>query len=264
MTTGQNRAPGGARRDAPAGGDVDRYARHLALAQIGEAGQSRIRSGRALVVGLGGLGCPAALYLAASGVGELWLNDFDRVDRTNLQRQILYREADVGLRKTAAAKAALAALNGDVRLHEIDRRLDPEALREAVRRVDVVLDGSDNFATRFAVNEACRRERTALVSGAAIRLEGQLAVFRHDRDSGPCYRCLYGEGDETLENCAGNGVLAPLVGTIGSLMAVEALKVLVGRGDASLGRLLVLDALTLEWRTLSLPRDPACPVCSTR
>lgn len=221
-----------------------------------------------LVVGLGGLGAPASLYLAASGVGSLLLNDFDRVDVTNLQRQVLYHESDVGERKTTAARRALARVNGNVELIEIDRRLDAQGLREAAAGVDVVLDGSDNFATRFAVNAACAATGTALVSGAAIRFEGQLAVFRHDRrragaEDAPCYRCLFEEGDEANEDCQGNGVFSPLVGTIGSLMATEALKVVLGLGGESEGRLLTFDALAMQWRSLRFRRDPGCPVCGS-
>lgn len=246
-------------------GRFHRYARHVALAQIGEAGQARIAGGRVLMIGLGGLGCPAALYLASSGVGELWLNDFDRVDETNLQRQVLYRDADVGERKAVAARRALAAVNPDCRLHVLDERLGDDALRDAVARADLVLDGSDNFTTRFAINAACVATGTPLVSGAAIRFEGQLMVVRPDLAPGPCYRCLYDDGgDDEFDDCRGNGVLAPLVGTIGSLMAVEALKVLIGRGEESVGRLLLFDAMTLDWRSLKFGRDPACPVCAER
>ena len=243
-----------------------RFARHLALSQIGETGQQAIGHGRALIIGLGGLGSPAALYLSAAGIGELWLNDFDRVDPTNLQRQVLYRQQDVGERKASAAARTLADVNENVKLYELDRRLDEQGLAEAVAEVDVVLDGSDNIATRFAVNAACARAATALVSGAAIRFEGQLAVFRHDRrraygDDTPCYRCLFAESDEASEDCQGNGVFAPLVGTVGTMMAAEALKVLLGLGEDSAGRLLTYDALSMQWRSLRFARDPACPVC---
>lgn len=252
-----------------AAGDL-RFARHAALPQVGPAGQARIGESRMLLVGLGGLGAPAALYLAAAGVGTLWLNDFDRVDATNLPRQVLFREEDVGERKTAAARRALARVNGAVRCHEIDRRLDPAGLEAAAAQVDVVLDGSDNFATRFAVNAACAAAGTALVSGAAIRFEGQLAVFRHDRRrhrgeaTAPCYRCLFEEGDEANEDCRGNGVFSPLTGTIGTMMATEALKLVLELADTTgddEGRLLLYDALTPQWRSLRFARDPACPVC---
>jgi molybdopterin-synthase adenylyltransferase len=241
------------------GGDL-RYSRHLVLPDIGAAGQARLAAARVLVVGLGGLGSPAALYLAASGVGEMLLNDFDRIDATNLQRQILYGEADVGRPKTDAAADAIARINSSVRVVRVAERLQGDALVDAVAGCNVVLDGTDNFGTRFAVNAACVATRTPLVSGAALRFEGQLAVFRPDL-GGPCYRCLYAESDELMEDCRNNGVLAPLVGVIGSTMAVEAVKVIVGIGGDSAGRVLLYDARTLRWREIALARDPHCPVC---
>jgi adenylyltransferase/sulfurtransferase len=241
--------------------DPLRHGRQIVLPEIGAEGQARLARARALLVGLGGLGSPAAFYLAASGVGELLLNDFDRVDATNLQRQILYTEAQIGLPKAEAAAQTLARLDSGVRLVRIPQRLQGAALADAVSGCDVVLDGSDNFGTRFAVNAACVAARKPLVSGAALRFEGQLAVFRADLAGSPCYRCLYAESDEALEDCRGNGVLGPLVGAIGSLMAAEAIKIIVGLGADSAGRVLVFDARTLRWRELKLARDPACPVC---
>lgn len=241
--------------------DQLRYSRHIVLPDIGVEGQARLARARVLIVGLGGLGAPAAIYLAASGAGELLLNDFDRVDATNLQRQILYGEADVGRTKTEAATDSIARLNASTRIVPVAQRLQGSALTDTIAGCDVVLDGSDNFGTRFAVNAACVATRTPLVSGAALRFEGQLAVFRPEL-GGPCYRCLYAEDDELLEDCRNNGVLAPLVGVIGSLMAVEAVKVIVGLGADSAGRVLLYDARTLRWRELRLERDPQCPVCS--
>ena len=241
-----------------------RYSRHLVLPAFGAAGQEKLADATALLVGLGGLGSPAALYLAAAGVGRLLLNDFDRVDLSNLQRQVLYTETDVGSAKTTAAAAALAALNPGCKLEALDGRLDAEALATAVGRADVVLDGSDNFGTRFAVNAACVAAKTPLVSGAAIRYEGQLAVFDPRDPAGPCYACLYEEGNEELENCRQNGVLAPLTGVIGSLMAVEAIKLITGTGGPLLGRLLRFDALSGELRYTRFEKDPACPVCGRR
>jgi adenylyltransferase/sulfurtransferase len=240
-----------------------RYSRQIVLREIGADGQERLAGARVLIVGLGGLGSPAALYLAASGVGHILLNDFDNVDATNLQRQILYGEADVGRAKTDAATDAVARVNSGVEVVRIAERLQGEALEETVFGCDVVLDGSDNFGTRFAVNRACVATRTPLVSGAALRFEGQLAVFRPDLAESPCYRCLYGESDEVMEDCRNNGVLAPLVGVIGSLMAVEAVKIIVGLGADSAGRLVLYDARTLRWREIALQRDPQCPVCGT-
>lgn len=242
--------------------DALRYSRQIALPQWGEAGQARLAAAQVLLVGLGGLGSPAALYLAAAGVGRIVLNDFDTVDRSNLARQILYVTADDGRRKSDAATEALSRLNPDVQVHALDRRLDAAGLRAEAAAADVVLDGSDNFATRFAVNGACVATGTPLVSGAAVRGEGQLAVFTPGRDDSPCYRCLYDEGGEDVGDCRGHGVFSPLVGVIGSLMAVEALKLLLGAGLPAAGRVCVYDALAGEFRHVRLARDPHCPACS--
>lgn len=241
-----------------------RYSRHLALPDFGAAAQERLTASSVLVVGLGGLGTPAALYLVAAGVGRMFLNDFDTVDASNLQRQILYRDGDVGLPKTEAAVEALAALNPECRLERLEGRLDAAALADILGKVDLVLDGSDNFGTRFAVNAACVAARKPLISGAAIRYDGQLAVFDSRDAASPCYACLYEEGGEELEDCQRNGVLAPLTGVLGSLMAVEALKLLTGVGRPLTARLMRYDALSGESRYTSLKRDPACPVCSHR
>ena len=239
-----------------------RYSRHLALPDFGAAAQEKLASASVLLVGLGGLGSPAALYLAAAGVGRLLLNDFDRVDASNLQRQILYGDADVGKDKTEAAAAAILALNPDCQVERLDGRLDVAALAGALARSDLVLDGSDNFGTRFAVNAACVAVKKPLISGAALRYEGQLAVFDVRDPESPCYACLYEEGGEELENCRQNGVLAPLTGVIGSLMAVEAVKLLAGVGRSLTGRLLRFDASSGETHTTTIKRDPACPICS--
>ena len=240
-----------------------RYARQVALADVGEAGQARIGAGSALVVGLGGLGCPAAQFLTSSGIGRLVLNDFDRVDETNLPRQVLYTADDVGKLKVEAAAPRLHALNPGVALTTLAERLDENALAAAVARVDVVLDGSDNFATRFAVNRACVVQRKPLVSGAAVRLEGQIAVFPN-RAGEPCYSCLYDDEDEWLGDCQGNGVLAPVPGVIGTLMAAEALKLLLGWESSLHGRLLLWDAKRGEWQSVKLEQDPDCEVCRGR
>jgi molybdopterin/thiamine biosynthesis adenylyltransferase len=237
-----------------------RAARHVALAEIGEAGQRRIESARVFVVGLGGLGCPAAEYLAASGVGTLILNDFDRVDETNLQRQILYTPGDVGRLKVDAARARLEALNPDIEIRCVADRLDGEALRQAFGTVDLVLDGSDNFATRLAVNGAAVRAGVPLIFGAAIRLEGQAGVFPND-GAGPCYRCLYDDEDEWLGSCQGNGVLAPVPGVIGTLMAVEALKLLAGVPSDLRNRMLLWDAKHADWQRIAVAVRRECPDC---
>jgi len=239
-----------------------RYSRHLALPEFGAPAQQKLAQASVLVIGLGGLGSPAALYLAAAGVGRLLLNDFDKVDLSNLQRQILYRESDVGAPKTEAAAKALAGINPGPVLEQFDGRLDEAALGEVIGRCDLVLDGSDNFGTRFAVNKACVAAKKPLVSGAAIRYEGQLAVFDSRDAASPCYACLYQEMGEELEDCQRNGVLAPVTGVIGGLMAVEALKLLTGVGRPMTGKLLRYDALSGETRHTALKKDLACPVCA--
>jgi molybdopterin/thiamine biosynthesis adenylyltransferase len=239
---------------------MKRYARQVALPQIGEDGQARIGASTALIIGLGGIGCATASYLACAGVGQLLLCDFDTVDETNLGRQTLYGPSDVGQLKAVRAASRLANMNPDVRLTEISDRLSDAALAEAVSLSDVVLDGCDNFATRFQVNDAVVRNGTALVSGAAIRLEGQLAVFGPDYGKTPCYRCLYQEADESLESCSGNGVLSPVPGVIGTMMAVEALKLLSGL-DTETGTLNLYDAMSTEWRKLGIRKRKNCPAC---
>jgi len=240
-----------------------RYSRHILLPEIGVEGQERLRAARALIVGAGGLGCPAALYLAASGIGRLTLADPDRVDLTNLQRQILYRTESIGARKVEAAAAALGALNPEVELVPLAARLEGSELERLVASADVVLDCSDNFTTRHAVNRACVRHGRPLVSGAAIRFDGQIAVFDPRRPGAPCYACLFPEGGETEElRCAVMGVFAPLTGMIGAMQALEAVKIVSGAGQPAYGRLLMLDARSAEWRSVRVSKDPDCPVCA--
>jgi adenylyltransferase/sulfurtransferase len=239
-----------------------RYSRQIMLPSVGIEGQERLLDARVLIVGLGGLGSPAAMYLAAAGVGTLVLADFDQVDLTNLQRQIVHTSERIGELKVESARITLEALNPECRVETISRRLEETELNQQIAKVDLVLDGTDNFATRFAINKACYETTTPLVSGAAIRMEGQISVFSGE-PGGPCYHCLYPDEGEMDETCSANGVLAPLVGVIGSLQAVEAIKQLTGAGSTLRGRLLLLDALQMEWRTLGLTADPACPVCGT-
>jgi len=239
---------------------LSRHARHLALAQVGAAGQERIGNATALLIGVGGIGCPAASYLAASGVGHLVLCDFDTVDATNLGRQILYGPDDIGKPKAEVAAARLATINPDIEITAVDRRLDDQALAAYVCKANVVLDGSDNFATRFQVNDACVESETCLISGAAIRLEGQVTEFGPDYSTSPCYRCLYKEADESLENCAGNGVLGPVPGAIGALMAIEALKFLAGM-ESPRGVLRLFDATSGEFRAVVVKKRDDCPAC---
>ncbi len=238
-----------------------RYSRQILLQHVDIDGQLKLKQSRVLIVGLGGLGSPVALYLAAAGVGELHLADFDAVDLTNLQRQIIHDTHSVGMGKVDSAMVRLQAINPEVRLHPHRLALDADSLALAVGNVDLVLDCSDNFATRSAVNAACVAARKPLVSGAAIRLEGQLSVFDPRQSHSPCYHCLYGHGSEAELTCSEAGVLGPLVGLVGSLQALEALKVLAGFGEPLVGRLLLIDGLTTRFRELKVRRDPGCSVC---
>lgn len=237
-----------------------RYSRQIMLPEIGFEGQQKLLRSRVLIIGLGGLGSPAAMYLAAAGVGELVLVDFDQVDLSNLQRQIIHTTESIGLPKVESARRSLAAINPECQIHCINQQLEGEALAEQVAKADLIIDASDNFATRFALNEASVAAQTPLISGAAIRMEGQVSVFT-GTPGDPCYRCLYGDSIEVEQTCSENGVLAPVVGIIGSIQAVEAIKVLTGAGTPLKGRLLILDALQMQWRSLKLSADPDCPVC---
>jgi len=242
-----------------------RYSRHILLPEIGVEGQEAILASRVLVVGAGGLGSPAAMYLAAAGVGTLVLCDGDTVDLTNLQRQILHSAEGVGRLKVDSGRDTLLRLNPQARVEALAERLEGAALDAQVAAADVVLDCSDNFATRHAINRACVRFRKPLVSGAAIRFDGQVSVFDLRQAESPCYHCLFPEGQEVEEiRCAVMGVFAPLTGIIGATQAAEALKVLVGCGTSLDGRLLLLDGLAMEWRSVTLGRDPACVVCAQR
>jgi len=237
-----------------------RDARHLALEQVGKKGQARIAAGSALLIGAGGIGCAAGQYLVSSGVGRVVICDFDSIDATNLGRQVLFGPEDIGKSKVRVAGSRLAASNPDIDITIIDSRMDDAQLADAVAAVDVVLDGSDNFSTRFQVNDACVASGRRLVSGAAIRLEGQIAVFGPDYRKSPCYRCLYSEADESLDNCAGNGVLAPVPGVIGTLMAVEALKTLA-RIDVSTGVLRLYDGQSSDFHSIAIKKRSDCPAC---
>ncbi|MBI3067561.1 MAG: molybdopterin-synthase adenylyltransferase MoeB, partial [Betaproteobacteria bacterium] len=238
--------------------------RHILLPEIGIEGQETLLRAHALIVGAGGLGSPAALYLASAGVGVLTLCDGDDVDLTNLQRQIIHRTGAIGRKKVHSAQATLAAINPEVRVVPVPQRVQGAALDELVGNCDVVVDASDNFATRHAINRACVTHRKPLVSGAGVRFDGQVAVFDLRRGDSPCYRCLFPEHGENEDMpCAVMGVFAPLVGIIGSLQAAEALKLLVGAGETLAGRLLIIDALGMQWRSIKMTKDPACTECAT-
>jgi len=237
-----------------------RYSRHILLPQIGIEGQARLLAARALVIGAGGLGSPVALYLASAGVGAITLCDNE--DVTNLQRQIVHRTASVGRKKVDSARDTLAAINPEVKVEALAERVDGKRLETLAASHDVVIDGSDNFATRHAVNRACVKLKKPLVSGAAVRFDGQVAVFDLRTPGSACYACLFPEAGESEDvRCAVMGVFAPLTGIVGSIQAAEALKLLAGAGETLAGRLLLLDALTMQVRTIRLAKDPACPVC---
>ena len=237
-----------------------RYSRQILLPELDIEGQERLRQAHVLIIGVGGLGSPVAMYLASAGVGRLSLVDDDRVDLSNLQRQIAHRSADIGRFKVESARDTLHALNLLTAVTTLPMRLNDTELRERVSEADVVVDASDNLATRLAINAACVQAGVPLVSGAAIRLEGQVLVWQPGGEGG-CYRCLYRDSEMEAETCAQTGVLAPVVGIIGSIQALEAIKILSGLGEPLTGRLLLLDATRMEWRSMRVRRWPDCPVC---
>lgn len=242
-----------------------RYSRHILLPEIDLAGQRKLAGMRVLIVGMGGLGSPVGMYLATAGIGHLVLSDGDKVELSNLQRQIVHRQETLGQLKVNSAFSTLTSLNPHIRLTCLEQKLEGTLLDEQVKAADIVVDCSDNFVTRFAVNRACVQWLKPLVSGAAARFEGQLTVFSPQRTDSPCYHCLYQETEEETERaCSDTGVFAPLVGVIGSMQAAEALKVCLGIDNVLCGRLLLFDAKLVEWRSLKLQRDPHCPVCAYR
>ncbi|MDO6460230.1 HesA/MoeB/ThiF family protein [Granulosicoccaceae sp. 1_MG-2023] len=242
---------------------LQRYGRHISLSQLGEAGQQKLLDSTALIVGMGGLGSPIALYLAAAGVGKLILADFDQVELSNLQRQIAHGQDSLGRLKTHSGRDACLRLNPTIEIETIDYALDDEDAGEAVAQADVVLDASDNFPTRFALNAACVKHGKPLVSGAAIRFDGQISVYHGSEADQPCYQCLYKDGNETAaDSCSLTGVFSPVVGLVGTVQAMEALKILSGIGETLKSRLLLLDGLNMQWQEIQLVKDPACPVCS--
>ena len=238
-----------------------RYSRQIMLPEIDIKGQARLLKSRVLIVGLGALGSPVSMYLAASGVGELLLMDHDRVELSNLQRQIVHTTDRIGASKVQSASATLSALNPEISVVALASKFNTETLRSDIGRVDAVVDATDNFAARFAINQACFDARTPLISGAAIRFEGQVSVYPFDRADRPCYHCLYGKVEEPAGSCAENGVLGPVAGLVGCIQAIETVKVLLGFGDTLAGRLLLIDARSMDIRAVRLPKDPDCSVC---
>lgn len=239
-----------------------RYSRHILLPQIDIEGQQKLIDSHVLIIGAGGLGSPVSLYLAASGIGHITISDFDTVDLTNLQRQIVHQTASIGTNKAESAKLALASINPEVLTETITYTTSATEIRDIARYCDLIIDCSDNFETRYSLNKICLELKIPLVSGAAIGFEGQVTVFDFRNDDTPCYECLFPQSSDSEElRCAESGVFSPLVGIIGTTQAAEALKLLMGIGRSLQGRLLLLDALTMEWRTINLKRDPKCPCC---
>ena len=243
---------------------TERYSRQIRLPQVGEAGQHRLLEARVLIIGMGGLGSPVAMYLTAAGVGELVISDYDRVDESNLQRQIVHTHASINELKADSARETLLRLNPDVSVTTIDYELDGEESTDEFNRADVVVDCTDNFPSRFELNRVSLLTGTPLVSGAAIRWEGQVSTFVPQNAESPCYQCLYPDMDLESVTCAMEGVIAPIVGVIGTTQALETLNVLLATGDGLRGRLLMFDGIAMEWQTIRLPRNPACPACADR
>mgnify|MGYP002631104795 FL=1 len=238
-----------------------RYSRQMKLSSIGEQGQQKINQSTALIIGMGGLGSPSALYLAAAGIGKLVISDFDVVETSNLQRQIIHRQDSVGELKVLSAKKTLQALNPNCVVETIEHEMDENDLELQIKQADIVLDCSDNYPTRFAVNRFCVSHQTPLVSAAAIRLEGQILNYIPDAN-GPCYQCLYSGEYENAQTCEMEGVLGPVVGVMGTLQALDALLILTGNSDELVGKLLLFDGLNMQWQQVQIPKNPNCPVCS--
>ena len=238
------------------------YSRQIMLPHFGVEGQQRLQNAHVVIMGVGGLGSPAAMYLVAAGVGSLTLVDFDTVDHSNLQRQIIHNTDSIGESKVSSANNTLQKINPEVSIRCVDKRLTLDELKTLITDADCVIDATDNFKTRFLINRACVSQKVALVSAAAIQYEGQISVFDFSQDDSACYACLYAEGGEENTNCSDNGVLAPVVGVLGSMQALEAIKLICNIGDTLQNRLLIFDALALQWRTMKLNKDPNCPVCS--
>ena len=238
------------------------YSRQIMLPQFGIEGQQRLHDAHVIIIGVGGLGSPVAMYLAASGVGKLTLVDFDTVDESNLQRQIVHNTNNIGESKVSSAKKNLLKLNPETSINCIDKKLSPDELALLIKDSNCVIDATDNFPTRFLINKACYTQRIALVSAAAIQFEGQISVFDFRQKDSACYACLYTEDGEENTSCSENGILAPVVGIMGSMQALETIKIICGIGETLQNRLLIFDALALQWRTMNFKKDAHCPVCA--
>ena len=240
------------------------YSRQIMLPHFGVEAQQKLHDSHVVIIGVGGLGSPAAMYLSASGIGSLTLVDFDHVDNSNLQRQIVHNTSSIGESKVSSARKTLQALNPEVSIHCVDKKLSADELSALITNRDCVIDATDNFNTRFMINQVCVEQRVPLVSAAAIQYEGQISVFDLRSEDSPCYACLYPDTEaEENTNCSDNGILAPMVGILGSMQALEAIKLICDIGDTLQNRLMILDALSMQWRTMRLKRDEHCPVCDS-
>ena len=239
-----------------------RYSRQIMLPELDIEGQEKLGQASVLIIGLGGLGSPAAIYLAASGIGEVTLVDDDVVDLSNLQRQIAHRESTIGEPKVASARKAIEQISSETRINTIQNRLRGNDLLEAANHADVFVDATDNFESRYEINDACLSARTPLVSGAAIRMEGQVSVFTYDAPAQPCYKCLSALFGSGALSCVEAGVMAPVVGIVGAVQAMEAIKVIADYGQPKKGKILILDALSMSWREMNLMKMPTCAVCN--
>ncbi|WP_428087217.1 HesA/MoeB/ThiF family protein [Candidatus Thioglobus sp.] len=240
--------------------DLLRYSRQIMLPEVDIEGQETLLKSTLLLVGMGGLGAPSALYLAAAGVGHLIIADFDQVELSNLQRQIIHHTKDIGKLKVDSAKDKIRAINPNIQITCVSD-LNEDNLTQWVKKADAVLDGTDNFKTRFKINQACVAIKTPLICAAVIRFEGQLSVFKGYQDNQPCYQCLYPEAGDTDENCTENGILAPVAGMLGTMQALQAIKTLLNIGEQLVGKLTLIDALDFTFRTVKVSKDPGCPVC---
>jgi len=238
-----------------------RYSRHLLLEEVGETGQQALKKAKVLIIGLGGLGAPASLYLAAAGIGHLVLSDFDTIEISNLQRQITYQSSDVGESKAEVTKRKLQQINPDIKVRSINKAMPAEQLAMELSMVDLVLDCTDNMATRQLINQVCVQEKVPLMVGAAIRFEGQLMFFNHTEADAPCYHCLFPSAEEQTLNCSNSGIIGPVVGTVGTLQALEVIKYFVGLPSGIKHKLKLFDGKTLDWQTFSINKDPNCSVC---
>ena len=243
---------------------IERYSRQIKLPQVGETGQQQLLDSRVLIIGMGGLGSPVAMYLVAAGVGHLVISDYDRVDESNLQRQIVHTQASINELKAASARDTLLRLNPAVSIDALNYELDDEELTKQVKQANVVVDCTDNFPSRFELNRVSLATGTPIVSGAAIRWEGQVSTFIPKNSDSPCYQCLYPDTSMEAATCAMEGVIAPIVGIVGTTQALETLNVLLETGDGLCGRLLILDGIAMEWQTITLPRNEKCPACQDR